>query len=109
MQQNRAGKDDEEEKPTNGSLKETGSWENDASKVVFLWYDPKIKRKKLIITKNRNGKPGAEFVLDWYGNTQTFRENKEQNNEPEKKESFWKTLSKMLCSLAMFNAINKHY
>ncbi len=34
---------------------------------------------------------------------------KDHNDEPEKKESFWKTLSRMFCSLAMFNAINKHY
>ena len=29
--------------------------------------------------------------------------------EHEKKESFWKYLSKILCTLAMFKAINKHY
>ena len=33
----------------------------------------------------------------------------EENPEGRKKESFWKSFSKILCSLAMFNAINKHY
>ena len=33
----------------------------------------------------------------------------EENPEAAKKESFWKSFSKILCSLAVFNAINKHY
>ena len=33
----------------------------------------------------------------------------EENPEGKKKESFWKSFSKILCSLAVFNAINKHY
>lgn len=33
----------------------------------------------------------------------------ERMENHEKKESFWKYLSKILCSLAMFNALNKHY
>jgi hypothetical protein len=33
----------------------------------------------------------------------------EENPEAVKKESFWKSFSKILCSLAVFNAINKHY
>ena len=33
----------------------------------------------------------------------------EENPEGTKKESFWKSFSKILCSLAVFNAINKHY
>jgi len=95
MQQNRDGKEEnddwsnggklkEPERPKNASLKESGSWENDASKVVFLWWDPKEKCKKLIITKNRSGRAGDEFILDWFPNTQTFRENKNKNQEPEK-------------------------
>ena len=33
----------------------------------------------------------------------------EEGAEGVKKESFWKSFSRILCSLAMFNAINKHY
>ena len=47
-------------------------------------------------------------------NKKTDGDNKNKNtdNPSEKtpqKESFWKSFSKILCSLAMFNAINKHY
>ena len=37
------------------------------------------------------------------------RDHTEDTPEGEKKESFWKSFSKILCSLAVFNAINKHY
>lgn len=33
----------------------------------------------------------------------------EPMEEPPKEKSFWKRLSKLFCSVAMFNAINKHY
>lgn len=73
LQQNREGKKDDTEPPTNSSLKESGSWENDATQIVFLWYDPAIKRKKLLITKNRNGDSG-EFPLNYWKKTQTYTE-----------------------------------
>lgn len=81
LQQSRAGKADEEERPKNSSLKESGSWENDATQIVFLWYDPKTQRKKLIITKNRNGDSG-EFTLNYWKKTQTYTEAKDQGPGP---------------------------
>lgn len=74
LQQNRAGKANPLERPTTGSLKESGSWENDAEKVLFLWYDPEIKRKKIIIAKNRGGATGGEITLDYWPKTQTYKE-----------------------------------
>ena len=76
LQQNRAGKDNDEERPKNSSLKESGSWENDATHIIFLWYDPQARRKKLIITKNRGGDSG-EFALNYWSRTQTYTEAKE--------------------------------
>ena len=77
LQQSRAGKADEEEKPKNSSLKESGSWENDATHICFLWFDPKMKRKKLLLTKNRGGDQG-EFLLNYWKKTQTYTEAKGQ-------------------------------
>ena len=77
LQQNRSGKAEEEEAPKNSSLKESGSWENDATHICFLWWDPAIKRKKLLITKNRNGEQG-QFVLDYWKKTQTYCESSNQ-------------------------------
>lgn len=77
LQQNRAGKADDDEKPKNSSLKESGSWENDATHICFLWYDPQAKRKKLIMTKNRGGNQG-EFILNYWPATQTYTEAKDQ-------------------------------
>ena len=77
LQQSREGKKDDTEPPKNSSLKESGSWENDAAQIIFLWYDPNIKRKKLIITKNRNG-DGGSFLLNYTKQTQTYTEAKEQ-------------------------------
>ena len=77
LQQSREGKKDDTEPPKNSSLKESGSWENDATQIIFLWYDPNIKRKKLIITKNRNG-DGGSFLLNYTKQTQTYTEAKEQ-------------------------------
>lgn len=77
LQQSRAGKADEDERPKNSSLKESGSWENDATHICFLWWDNMAKRKKLLITKNRHGDEG-EFVLNYWKNTQRYCEAKEQ-------------------------------
>ena len=77
LQQNRAGKASEEERPRNSSLKESGSWENDATHICFLWYDPLEpgrNKKKILLTKNRNGESGGEFPLDYNKYTQTYRE-----------------------------------
>ena len=73
LQQNRAGKASEEERPRNSSLKESGSWENDATQICFLWYDPTDRRKKLLLTKNRSGGSG-EFPLNYWQKTQTYTE-----------------------------------
>ena len=77
LQQSREGKKDDNEPPKNSSLKESGSWENDSTQIIFLWYDPNIKRKKLIITKNRSG-DGGSFLLNYTKQTQTYTEAKEQ-------------------------------
>lgn len=73
LQQSRAGKADENERPKNSSLKESGSWENDATQICFLWYDPDARRKKLLLTKNRHGS-GGEFALNYWQKTQTYTE-----------------------------------
>lgn len=72
LQQNRDGKN-ENKKPTNSSLKETGSWENDATKIIFLWDNPEQKGKELLITKNRSGATG-EIQLKYKPSTQEYRE-----------------------------------
>lgn len=73
LQQSREGKKDENERPKNWSLKESGSWENDATHIVFLWYDPTACRKKLIMTKHRAGEAG-DVTLDYYRHTQIYKE-----------------------------------
>ena len=73
LQQSREGKKDENKAPTNWSLKESGSWENDATKIMFLWQNPQTKRKELHITKNRNGKTGV-LDLQYTAHTQKYRE-----------------------------------
>lgn len=73
LQQNRESKKDEKKEPKNSSLKESGSWENDATKIMFLWYNPKTKRKELTITKNRSGKTGS-IELNYSPHTQTYSE-----------------------------------
>ena len=73
LQQNRAGKADDNERPKNSSLKESGSWENDSTQIIFLWYDPIDRRKKLLLTKNRHGE-GGEFLLNYWKKTQTYTE-----------------------------------
>lgn len=75
LQQNRAGKQDENKEPTNSSLKESGSWENDATKIMFLWRNDAAKSKELVITKNRSGRTGS-IKLNYNKHTQTYREEK---------------------------------
>ena len=76
LQQNRAGKQDEKKEPTNSSLKESGSWENDATKIMFLWWNDKTQSKELAITKNRSGKTGS-IKLNYSPHTQTYSEVKD--------------------------------
>lgn len=73
LQQNREGKKDEKKEPANSSLKESGSWENDATKIIFLWYNDKTQSKELAITKNRSGKTGS-IKLNYSPHTQTYSE-----------------------------------
>lgn len=75
LQQSREGKKEEQKAPTNSSLKESGSWENDATKIMFLWNNPQTKKKELVITKNRNGKSGS-VQLEYSPHTQTYKESK---------------------------------
>ena len=81
LQQSRAGKSEEGERPKNSSLKESGSWENDATHICFLWYDPTDKRKKLLMTKNRHGICG-EFTLNYWAKTQTYAESDGKGQAP---------------------------
>ena len=76
LQQSREGKSDEKKRPTNSSLKESGSWENDATKITFLWYNPTTKQKELVITKNRNGRSGI-IELNYSPHTQTYSEGRD--------------------------------
>ncbi len=73
LQQNREGKKEEQKTPANSSLKESGSWENDATKILFLWNNPQTDRKEIVITKNRSGE-GGSVVLDYSPQTQTYKE-----------------------------------
>lgn len=73
LQQNREGKREDQKAPTNSSLKESGSWENDATKIMFLWKNPNTNNKEILITKNRNGKTGS-VELTYSPLTQTFKE-----------------------------------
>lgn len=76
LQQSREGKSDEKKRPTNSSLKESGSWENDATKITFLWYNPTTRQKELVITKNRNGRSGI-IELNYSPHTQTYSEGRD--------------------------------
>lgn len=76
LQQNRESKKDEKKEPANSSLKETGSWENDATKIMFLWWNDKTQSKELAITKNRSGKTGS-VKLNYSPHTQTYSEKKD--------------------------------
>ena len=81
LQQNREGKKDENERPKNSSLKESGSWENDATNITFLWYDPNDRRKKMLMTKNRHGGIG-DFTLNYWSKTQVYKEAAKNQNAP---------------------------
>lgn len=76
-QQNRTGKGDPDARPANSSLKESGSWENDATHIIFLWYDPNDRTKKILLTKNRAGALG-DVSLEYYSKTQFYKESKNQ-------------------------------
>ena len=85
LQQNREGKKDEKKEPANSSLKESGSWENDATKIMFLWWNDKTQSKELAITKNRSGKTGS-IKLNYSPHTQTYSEVKDiAVNMPQRK------------------------
>lgn len=79
LQQNREGKKEEPQQwppkssTLNSSLKETGSWENDSTKVLFLMDNPLTQTKELFITKNRTGKRGR-IRLAYQPHTQTYAE-----------------------------------
>lgn len=75
LQQNREGKKDDNKEPSNSSLKESGSWENDATKIMFLWQKDKANNdsKELTVTKNRSGKTDS-ITLDYFPHTQTYSE-----------------------------------
>lgn len=88
LQQSREGKADNNERPKNSSLKESGSWENDATQIVFLWKDPNDNdKKKLLLTKNRHGICG-DFALNYYPKTQTYKEEGFTNVAPGDKTPF---------------------
>ena len=87
LQQSREGKKDETERPRNSSLKESGSWENDATQICFLWYDPIAKRKKIILSKNRNGYAGKEFALNYFSGAQVYTEAQEDQTGQGSQES----------------------
>lgn len=77
LQQNRSGKNrGVDEAPENSSLKETGSWENDATQVLFLWESAKEKCKMLSIKKIRDGELG-DVKLNYVPKTQTYSESKD--------------------------------
>ena len=87
LQQSREGKKDETERPRNSSLKESGSWENDATQICFLWYDPVDRKKKILLTKNRNGYTGGEFALSYYSGAQVYTEVPENQTAQEGQEA----------------------
>ena len=73
LQQNRESKSNERTAPKNSSLKESGSWENDATKIMFLWDNPETGRKEIAVTKNRSGKTGS-IIMNYAPRTQTYSE-----------------------------------
>lgn len=73
LQQNRESKKEDRKEPKNSSLKESGSWENDATKIMFLWQNPDTNCKEIVITKNRSGETG-KVGLNYYPHTQAYSE-----------------------------------
>ena len=86
LQQNREGKKEDQKQPTNSSLKESGSWENDATKIMFLWENPQTHGKELVITKNRSGRTG-NIKLNYEPHTQKYSEERKLSlyNAPTRK------------------------
>lgn len=78
LQQNRASKANAKERPANSSLKESGSWENDSTHVVFMWWDPEAQRRKLVLTKNRGGVSDRDFIIDFWKDKQVIVEARNQ-------------------------------
>ena len=63
LQQSRDGKDQpdnphKQKRPANSSLKNSGSWETDATKILFIWKNQLTGSKEIIVTKNRDGDQG---------------------------------------------------
>lgn len=81
-QQNRDGK---REKPQLASLKETGSIENDATHVVFIWYDEDKNLTSLVIRKNRNGENNKDILLVYDKTTQKIQEAKAEYQQSQTK------------------------
>lgn len=83
-QQNRAGKADQKA-PELHSLKGSGSFENDATHVVFIWTDPDSERSYLMIKKNRNGESGKEIEINFYKPAQIIQEEPDQPDQDEQR------------------------
>lgn len=81
LQQNRESKKgDTKKRPTNDSLKESGSWENDATKIIFLWDNPDTRSRELAITKNRSGRID-DIALNYSPCNQTYWEKSNQTRQ----------------------------
>ena len=72
-QQSRAGKSNKEDEPELGSLKESGSFENDATHVCFVWYSITDNSYYLVLRKNRNGQSENKWLLQMNKSTQTIK------------------------------------
>ena len=72
-QQSRAGKANKEDEPELGSLKESGSFENDAVQVCFVWYSITDNSYYLVLRKNRNGQSENKWLLQMDKSTQTIK------------------------------------
>ena len=72
-QQSRAGKSNKEDEPELGSLKESGSFENDATHVCFVWYSITDNSYYLVLRKNRNGQSENKWLLQMDKSTQTIK------------------------------------
>lgn len=72
-QQNRAGKMNKEDEPELGSLKESGSFENDATHVCFVWYSITDSTHYLVLRKNRKGESESKWELQMDKRTQTIK------------------------------------
>lgn len=81
-QQNRAGKNTYEV-PELSSLKESGSFENDGTHVVFIWHHKEDSNRGsfddyyLVLRKNRKGRSERKWILDIEWPTQIIRSTEE--------------------------------